>query len=147
LIKKLLKASSTPLTPHLISNAMPSSNSGKHNNGLGTTVVVTTTTTTTTTRSNSQGEPQKQSVLSKLKGNNSNTHVTRETHTAPASAASSRSHLGRKSKDLNLNNGIGARSNNPTYDTINRRKPGMGVKWTVKWSSSVSEKTGAWRDF
>lgn len=136
---------------HLTATAMPLFNSSKHNNSLGNTVVVTTTTTTTTTRSNSQGEQRKPSILSKLKSNNSNTQVTRQTHSVPASTASSpsssTSRFGRKNKDIALNNGIGARSNNPTYTDSSASKPGMGTRLRAKWSSSGSEKTGAWRNF
>jgi hypothetical protein len=137
-------------------NIMPFLRSHKnHTNGQGSTVVVTTTTTTTTTSPannyNFQPTGQKPSLLSKLKGNNANnTRVTRETHTTPASTASSgslgMSRFGHKNKTtapLTLNNGIGARSNNPVYTNNNgvRKKPGMGDRLRAKWATSGSSKT------
>jgi len=77
-----------------------------------------------------------------MKGNNNKTtQVKRETHTVPSSTASSRSSVfGRKDKSTGpgtLNNGIGARSNNPTYTSTNgvRKKPGIGDKMRAKWGS------------
>jgi hypothetical protein len=126
-----------------------------HSNGQGSTVVVTTTTTTTTTSpaNNSTFQPtgQKPSLLSKLKGNNAiNTRVTRETLTVPASTTASGSsgmsrfrHKTKTTAPMTLNNGIGARSNNPVYTNNNgvRKKPGMGDRLRAKWATSGSSKT------
>ena len=124
---------------------MPFLRPKKHDKSDGNTVVVTTTTTTTTTtpnrNSNSQAGSHKPSLLSKLKSNNSDKHVTRETRVVPASEAPSRSSVfGRKDKSTaptGLNNGIGARSNNPVYASTNGvgKKPGMGDRLKAKWGT------------